>query len=133
MSKMIFINLPVADLEKSIAFYEALGFTKNPMFSDETAACMVISEDIYTMLLTEPKFKEFTPKAIADTLTTCEVLVCLSCDSRAQVDELIGKAKAAGATLYAEAKDYGFMYQHSFQDLDGHQWELVWMDPAAVQ
>jgi len=85
------------------------------------------------MLLTEPKFKEFTPKAIADTKKTCEVLVCLSCDSRAQVDELVGKAKAAGGTLYAEPKDYGFMYQHSFQDLDGHLWELIWMDPAAVQ
>ena len=133
MATKIFVNLPVKKLDRSMAFFQHLGYTFNQQFTDETAACMVISEDIYTMLLTEPKFKEFTPKAIADTLTTCEVLVCLSCDSRAQVDELIGKAKAAGATLYAEAKDYGFMYQHSFQDLDGHQWELVWMDPAAVQ
>lgn len=133
MATKIFVNLPVKNLDKSMAFFQHLGYSFNSQFTDETAACMVISEDIYTMLLTEPKFKEFTPKSIADATKICEVIVCLSCESRMQVDELIGKATAAGATIYDEPKDYGFMYQHSFQDLDGHLWELVWMDPAAVQ
>lgn len=133
MPTKIFVNLPVKNLDKSKSFFQQLGYSFNPQFTDETAACMVISEDIYTMLLTEPKFKEFTPKAIADATMTTEVLIALSCDSRAHVDELVGKAKAAGGSIYAEPKDYGFMYQHSFQDLDGHQWELIWMDPAAVQ
>ena len=133
MSTKIFVNLPVKDLNRSMTFFKQLGYTFNPQFTDETAACMVISEDIYTMLLTEPKFKEFAPRPIADTTKSNEVLVCLSCDSREHVDDLVRKAKAAGGTLYAEPKDYGFMYQHSYQDPDGHLWELVWMDPKAVQ
>ena len=133
MSTKIFVNLPVQNLDRSMKFFQQLGYTFNPQFTDETAACMVISEDIYTMLLTEAKFKEFTPKPISDATKSTEVIVCLSCDSREHVDELVRKAKAAGGTTYAEPKDFNFMYQHSFQDPDGHLWELVWMDPAAVQ
>jgi predicted lactoylglutathione lyase len=133
MATKIFVNLPVRDLAASQKFFAALGYTFNPQFSDETGACMVISEDIYTMLLTHAKFKEFTPRSICDATQSTEVLVCLSCENRAQVDELVGKAVAAGGSTYAEPKDYGFMYQHSYQDLDGHLWELVYMDPSAVQ
>lgn len=133
MATKIFVNLPVKDLNRSLKFFKSLGYAFNPQFTDETAACMVISEDIYAMLLTEPKFKEFTPKAICDATRSNEVLVALSCESRADVEELVRKAKAAGGTLYAEPKDYGFMYQHGYQDLDGHIWELIYMDPAHVQ
>ena len=133
MATKIFVNLPVKDLPKSMKFFAALGYKHNPQFTDETAACIVISEDIYTMLLTHPKFKQFTPKEIADAKTTTEVLTCLSCDSRAQVEDLVKKAVAAGGSTYAEAKDYGFMYQHGFQDPDGHLWELIYMDPSAIK
>jgi predicted lactoylglutathione lyase len=133
MATKIFVNLPVKNLKKSMDFYGALGYKFNPQFSDETAACMVISEDIYTMLLTEAKFKDFTPKPICDATKSTEVLIALSCESRDAVNDLIRKAIAAGGSTYAEAKDLGFMYQHGYQDLDGHIWELVWMDPAAVQ
>ena len=133
MATKIFVNLPVKDLTKSMKFFAALGYKHNPQFTDDTAACIVISEDIYTMLLTHPKFKEFTPKEIADAKTTTEVLTCLSCDSRQQVDDLVRKAVAAGGSTYAANKDYGFMYQHGFQDPDGHIWEVLWMDPKAVQ
>ena len=132
MSTKIFVNLPVKDLSKSMEFFKKLGFTFNPQFTDETAACMVISGDIYAMLLTYAKFKEFTPKAICDATKSTEVLVCLSRESREQVSDLVGKAVAAGGTTYAESKDYGFMYQHGFQDVDGHIWELIYMDPSAV-
>lgn len=133
MNSKIFLNLPVADLPKSRAFFKALGFTFNEQFCDDTAACVVISEHIYTMLLTHAKFREFTPKAICDTTTTTEVLTCLSCDSRAEVDDMVRKAVEAGGTTYADPKDYGFMYQHSFQDPDGHSWELFHMQSGAVQ
>jgi uncharacterized protein len=133
MATKIFVNLPVADLQKSIAFFTALGYTFNPQFTDETATCMIISEDIYAMLLTHAKFKSFAPKEICDTTKSAEVLICLSCDSRAHVEELIGKAVAAGGTTYSEPKDYGFMYQHCYQDLDGHCWELIYMNPEHVQ
>jgi hypothetical protein len=132
MSTKIFVNLPVKDLDASKAFFGALGYTFNPQFTDDTAACMVISDDIYAMLLTETKFKDFTPKAISDAKTSTEVLVALSCESREQVIDLVSKAVAAGGKTYAEAKDYGFMYQHSYEDLDGHIWEVMWMDPSAV-
>jgi uncharacterized protein len=132
MSTKIFVNLPVKDLPKSMEFFKQLGFTFNPQFTDETAACMVISDDIYTMLLTHAKFKEFTPKTICDATKSSEVLVCLSRDSREQVSELVSKAVAAGGTTYADSKDYGFMIQHGFQDLDGHIWELIYMEPGAV-
>jgi predicted lactoylglutathione lyase len=133
MATKIFVNLPVQDLAKSKTFFEQLGFRFNPQFTDETAACMVVSDDIYVMLLTEAKFKEFTPKAICDAKKATEVLVALSLDSREQVSDMVRKAVAAGGTTYAEPKDHGFMLQHGFQDPDGHIWELVHMDPAAVQ
>jgi uncharacterized protein len=132
MATKIFVNLPVKDLNKSMEFFKKLGFSFNPQFTDETAACMIVSGDIYVMLLTEAKFKEFTPKAICDAAQCTEVLVCLTCESRKQVDELVGTAVAAGGTTYSAPKDYGFMYGHGFQDLDSHIWELIFMEPSAV-
>jgi uncharacterized protein len=132
MSTKIFVNLPVKDLKRSMDFYAKVGFKNNPQFTDETAACMVVSEDIYVMILTHAKFKDFTPKAIADATKTTEVLVALSCDSRGAVDEMVRKAKAAGGKTYADPKDHGFMYQHGFQDPDGHIWEVFWMDPKGI-
>lgn len=133
MSKQVFINLPVADLPTSMAFFKALGFSHNPQFTDDTAACIVISETIFVMLLTHSKFRVFTPKSICDTTKSAEVLLCLSCDSRSQVDDLVAKAVAAGGSIYANPKDYGFMYQHSFADPDGHQWELIHMSAMPPQ
>jgi predicted lactoylglutathione lyase len=133
MAQMIFVNLPVKDLKRSMDFFAQLGFEFNPKFTDETAASMVVSHDIFVMLLTEAKFKEFTPKRICDATKSTEVLVSLSRESRAAVDELVRKAVAAGGTTYAESKDYGFMYQHGFQDPDGHIWELIYMDPQAAK
>ena len=133
MNKQIYVNLPVRDLERSKAFFSALGFRFNPQFSDRNAACMIISDDIYVMLLVEPFFQGFTGKPVVDARAATEVLVCLSCDSRAAVDELAAKARAAGGALPEEPKDYGFMYQHGFEDLDGHMWGLnhmVSMPPA---
>ena len=132
MNRKIFVNLPVRDLKKSMDFYTSLGFANNPQFTDETAACMVISGEIYVMLLTHAKFREFTPLAICDATKHTEVLLCLSCESRAEVDELVRTAVAAGGTTHAEPKDYGFMFQHGFQDLDGHIWELIYMEAGAV-
>ena len=133
MATKIFVNLPVKDLNQSIAFYEKLGYSFNLQFTDETAACMIISDDIYAMLCTHAKFKEFTPKAICDATKSTEVLVALSCENREVVNGLVSKAVSAGGTTYAEPKDYGFMYQHGYQDPDGHIWELFYMDPATVQ
>jgi predicted lactoylglutathione lyase len=133
VSTKIFVNLPVADLEKSMAFFRQLGFSFNPQFTDDTAACMVISDDIYAMLLTHAKFKEFTRKPISDAHQSTEVLTALSFESRAKVDEIAGKALAAGGTEARETFDYGFMYGRSINDLDGHIWEMFWMDPAAVK
>jgi predicted lactoylglutathione lyase len=133
MSTKIFVNLPVKQLDKSMAFYEALGFKNNPQFTDETAACMVISEDIYVMLLTHPKFKTFTPKEIGDATKTTEVLNCLSRESRAEVDAIVKQAVAAGGSTFNDPTDHGFMYHHAFQDPDGHIWEVMWMDPSFVQ
>lgn len=133
MNKQVFINLPVADLPKSMAFFKALGFSHNPQFTDDTVACIVISETIFVMLLTHSKFREFTPKSICDTTKSAEVLLCLSCDSRSQVEDLVAKAVAAGGSIYANPKDYGFMYQHSFADPDGHQWELIHMSAIPPQ
>lgn len=132
MATKIFVNLPVKDLKASIEFFTKLGYTFNPQFTDETATCMIISEDIYAMLLTHEKFKAFTPKEICDATKSSEVLICLSCESREQVDEMVGKAVAAGGTTYNQPQDHGFMYGHGYQDLDGHIWELMWMDPSAV-
>ena len=132
MNTQIFINLPVTDLPRSLAFFKALGYAHNPQFSDDTGACVVISETIFVMLLTHAKFSGFTPKTICDAKST-EVLLCLSCESREQVEDLVKKAITAGGSTYAEAKDLGFMYQHSFADPDGHQWELVHMSAMPPQ
>jgi uncharacterized protein len=133
MASKIFVNLPVKNLNKSIEFFTKLGFGFNPKFTDETATCMIVTDDIFVMLLTEEKFKTFTPKEICDTKKYTEALVCLSLESRAKVDDMVRKAVAAGGTTYNEAVDYGFMYGHGFQDLDGHLWELIYMEPNAVQ
>jgi predicted lactoylglutathione lyase len=133
VARKIFVNLPVKDLKKSMAFFGKLGFTFNTQFTDETAACMVVSEDIYAMLLTHDKFKTFTPKQICDATKSTEVLVCLSASNRDEVNELVRKAVAAGGTTYNEPQDYGFMYGHGFQDLDGHIWELAFMEPSAIK
>jgi len=133
MARKIFVNLPVKDLKQSIAFFGKLGFTFNSQFTDETGACMVVSDDIYAMLLTENKFKSFTTKQLCDATKSTEVLVCLSTDSRQEVDQLVRKAVAAGGTTYNEPQDYGFMYGHGFQDLDGHIWELAYMEPDAIK
>ena len=133
MGTKIFVNLPVKDLDKSIAFFTRLGFGFNPQFTDDTATCMIVSEDIFVILLTEAKFKTFTPKAICDATKSTEVLVALAIESREKVDQMIRTAVAAGATTYAEPKDHGFMYQHGFQDPDGHIWEVFYMDPSAMQ
>lgn len=133
MATKIFVNLPVKDLPASMAFFKALGYTFNAQFTDETAACMVISEDIYAMLLTHKKFKDFTPKEICDATKSTEVLLALSCESREAAESLVKKAVDAGGRTYAEANDHGFMYQHGFEDLDGHIWEVFYMDPSSVQ
>jgi predicted lactoylglutathione lyase len=134
MPTKIFVNLPVKDLGKSMDFFKSLGFSFNPQFTDETAACMVVSEDIYVMLLTNEKFKEFTPKEICDATRSTEVLVALSCESRPVVDDFVRKAiGAGGSTTYNDPKDYGFMYAHGFQDLDGHIWEVVYMESMPPQ
>ena len=133
MPQMIFVNLPVKDLQKSMAFFKALGFSFNPQFTDDTAACMVISDTIFAMLLTHEKFAGFAPQPIADSSKVTEVLTCLSRESRADVDAMVNAAVAAGGKTYAKPQDHGFMYGHGFQDLDGHVWELMWMDTTAVQ
>ena len=132
MATKIFVNLPVKDLNKSIEFFRKIGFPHNPQFTDETAACIVISEDIYAMLLTHPKFREFTQKDISDSTKTTEVILSLSADSKEKVNEALEKALKAGATEPNDPKDYGFMFMRSFHDLDGHAWEIVWMDTAAI-
>jgi uncharacterized protein len=123
----LFVNLPVGDLQKSIEFFTKLGFTFNPQFTDATATCMVVSDEISVMLLTHEKFKQFTPKSICDATKSSEVLLCLALDSREAVDEMVRNALAAGGTTYNEPQDHGFMYGHAFQDLDGHIWELIHM------
>jgi predicted lactoylglutathione lyase len=134
MAKMIFVNLPVTDLARATAFYQAIGATKNEQFSDETASCMVFSETIHVMLLTHDKYRQFTPKKIADARTSSQVLICLSSDSREAVDDMVAKAQAEGGGIDPGPKqDYGFMYGRSFEDPDGHHWEVMWMDVVAAQ
>ena len=133
MATKIFVNLPVRDLKKSIDFFTKLNFTFNQQLTDETATCMIVSDDIFVMLLTHEKFKTFTPKAICDATKSTEVLVCLSCESRDHVNDMVRKAVAAGGTTYNQPQDHGFMYAHGFQDLDGHIWELVYMESSAVK
>jgi predicted lactoylglutathione lyase len=132
--KMIFVNIPVTDLARSVAFYEAVGATKNPQFSDHTAACMVLSETIFVMLLTHDKFKHFCKKDIIDAKTKVEALFCVSENSKDDVDATVDKAWAAGGKADPTPKqDYGFMYGRSFEDPDGHIWEVMWMDAEAAQ
>jgi len=134
MSRMIFVNLPVADLAQSRAFMEALGAVNEPRFTDETAACMTLSDSIHVMLLTHDKFSHFTPRPIADATTSSEVLLCLSSPSRESVDSTIEQGVAAGGTADPSPKqDYGVMYGRSVADPDGHIWEIMWMDPAAAE
>jgi uncharacterized protein len=134
MATKIFVNLAVKDLQRSMEFFRQLGYTFNKQFTDEKAASLVISEDIYAMLITEPFFKTFTPNhEIADTAKAKEVLICLSADSRDAVNDYLEKVLAAGGREFGAAQDHGFMYFRSFEDLDGHVWEIMWMDPAAVK
>lgn len=130
-SKNIFINLPVKDLNKSTNFFKELGFEFNPQFSDENTASMIISDNIFVLIMVEERFKEFTKKEIADTTTSAEAIFCLSAESREQVNEFVNKALAAGGKSYSEPQDHGFMYGWGFQDLDGHIWEIVYMDESA--
>jgi predicted lactoylglutathione lyase len=129
----IFVNLPVKDLERSKAFFAKLGYTFNAQFTDANAACMVISENIFAMLLVEEYFTTFTPKKIADAKASTEVLLALSAESRAGVDRIVNAAIAAGGNEYRPADDHGFMFVRRFEDLDGHCWEFLWMDPDHVQ
>ena len=134
MNRLIFVNLPVTDLARSTAFYEAIGARKNPQFSDENASCMVISDVIHVMLLTHGVSSTFTKAKIADAQATTQVLLCLSEASRTDVDSTVAKAKAAGGIADpGPQQDHGFMYGRSFEDPDGHHWEVMWMDPAAAQ
>jgi predicted lactoylglutathione lyase len=130
MKTEIFLNLPVKDLNRSMAFFTELGFTFNLNFTDDKAACLEIGENIFAMLLLEEFFKTFTRKQICNTATTTEVLMALSVDSREKVDEIIAAVVKAGGTEYMEAKDYGWMYQKAFLDLDGHHWEIFFMDES---
>lgn len=132
MATQIFVNLAVKDLDKSVAFFTKLGYTFNPKFTNEKATCMIISDTIYIMLLTRTFFQTFTKKEIVDTHKAIECSICLSADSKDAVNEIVDKAAAAGATIPDPATDHGFMYQHSFDDLDGHHWEFVWMNPAGM-
>jgi uncharacterized protein len=132
MARQIYVNLPIKNMERSKAFFGALGFSFNPQFTNEQGACMVITDTIYVMLLVEPFFQTFIKKQIADADKTTEVLICLSCESRAEVDDLVRKAVAAGGSTPNAPQDHGFMYGHGFQDLDGHLWELMYMDPNAA-
>jgi predicted lactoylglutathione lyase len=132
MANKIFLNLPVKDLQKSIAFFTKLGFSFNPNFTDEKATCMIVSEEAFVMLLVEPFFQTFTPKALVDAHQHTESLVALSTDSREKVDELVGLAVAAGGSEARPPQDHGFMYNRSVNDLDGHIWEFFWMDPKAI-
>lgn len=131
--QMIFINLPVADLAKAITFYKAIGFTQNNQFSDDSSACMVLSDTINVMLLTHPKWKLFTARPIPDAKSTAQVLLCVSRDSKQAVDSMVEKGKNAGGVADPNPKqDHGFMYGRSLEDPDGHIWETMWMEPAAI-
>jgi predicted lactoylglutathione lyase len=132
-SRQIYVNLPVRDLNKSKEFFSSLGFGFNPKFTDDNAACMIIGDDAFVMLLAEPFFRGFTKHELCDTTKYTEGLFGLSCGSRAEVDEMVKKALAGGGKPAMPPLDHGFMYNHSFYDVDGHHWEVLWMDPAAAQ
>jgi len=133
MATKIFVNLPVKDLKQSIAFFTRLGFAFDPQFTDETATCMIVGQDIFVMLLTHEKFRTFTPNPVCDATKSTEVLGCLSIESRKGVDEMVRKAVAAGGRVYNEPQDHGFMYAHGFQDPDGHIWEVIHMEASAIE
>ncbi|MDQ0617943.1 VOC family protein [Arthrobacter globiformis] len=130
MATQIFMNLPVRDLDRSVQFFTALGFKFNQDYTDENATCMVINDDAFVMLLVEKFFKTFTAKEIVDATSATEAIMAFSVDSREEVDQMVGTALAAGGSESQPVQDYGFMYSHSFQDPDGHLWEVMWMDPA---
>jgi hypothetical protein len=132
MHKQIFVNLPIKNMARSQAFFRALGYQFNEQFTNEQGACLVLGENLYAMLLIEPFFAGFTGKPVADAHRSTELLICLSCDSRAAVDALVAKALAAGGTAPRQPQDHGFMYVHGFEDLDGHIWELAYMAEAAA-
>jgi predicted lactoylglutathione lyase len=128
MATKIFINLPVEDLDKSVSFFSNLGYIFNPQFTDEKAACMIISDSIFAMLMIKDYFKTYTKKQVSDAKTFTEVLIALDANSKEEVQQIVAKASALGASIYSEPQDHGWMYQHSFADLDGHQWEFMYMD-----
>ena len=132
MATKIFVNLPVKDLNKSIEFFTKLGFSFNPKFTDDKTTCMIIGENIFAMLLVEERFKDFTKKTISDAKKNTEVLIALDAESREKVDDIVKKAAEAGGSIYTEPQDHGWMYGHSFADLDGHQWEILYMDETAM-
>lgn len=132
VTRKIFVNLPVTDLTRAVAFYEAVGFRNDPQFTDDTAACMVADEHIHVMLLTHAKFAQFTPLPIGDATRSTEVMIALSCDSREAVDDMVGRAAAAGGSTFRDPEDHGFMYGHAFRDPDGHIWEPLYLDAAAL-
>jgi predicted lactoylglutathione lyase len=132
MHKQIFVNLPVKDLQRSRQFFSRLGFTFNEQFSNDDGACLILGENIFAMLLVERFFQSFTSKPVADATQATEVLTCLSCESREEIDALVAKAIEAGARAPNPKQDHGFMYGHGFEDLDGHVWEFSWMDMAAL-
>lgn len=132
-TRSIFVNLAVRDLRKSMDFFTALGFTFNPQFTDEKAACMIVSDKAFVMLITEPFFRTFTRREPCDTTTHTEALIALSCESKAEVDEIVRKAIDNGGAHAMDSMDHGFMYAWSFYDVDGHHWEVMWMDPNALQ
>ncbi len=131
MHSNMFVNLPIRDMARTRAFYEKVGYSFNPQFTNDQGACMVVGENIFVMLLVESFFQTFTKKPISDATKSTEVLVCVSCNSRAEVDEIVAKAVAAGAKTPNAPQDHGFMYSHGYEDLDGHIWELAYMDMAA--
>jgi predicted lactoylglutathione lyase len=133
MVTQMFVNFPVKDLNQSIAFFSKLGFTLNLQFTDETATCMVVNDNTYVMLLTHKKFKAFAHKPICDATKSTEVRECVSLESRDKVNDMVRKAVAAGGTPYNTPQDHGFMYGHGFQDLDGHIWEVLYMEPSAIK
>lgn len=132
MASKIFVNLPVKDLNRSMEFFKGLGFSFNPQFTDDKAGCMVISDSIYAMLLTEDYFRTFTQKEICDAKKATEVLIALDAASKDEIQEMVNKAKSLGGHIYADPQDHGWMYQHSFADPDGHQWEIAYMDESQL-
>jgi len=131
MTKQIYVNLPVRDLQRSRAFFEELDFDFDSRFTNDDAACLVIEDNIYVMLLTEPFFQTFTTKPICDARQSTEMLLCLSCETRSQVDDMVARAASAGGNVPRKVQDLGFMYSHAFEDLDGHIWELVYMEAGS--